>query len=141
MPHLTYLPGDRQVPGYPATDLDVDDETATYLLAATHSDGTPLYAGAGPATAAALHIVDEGPEARLALQARNAAWIAEAQAADAAYAASHGVPPEPVEAVAPEATLTPEPAPEPMPEPEPAPEPEAVNISATDGGAATSPLS
>ncbi len=109
MAHLTYNAGDRAVPGYAAADIDVTDEEADYLLAAMHSDGTPIWNGGGAGA-----VVDEGHEARLALRNRNTAWIEAALAADAAYAAAHSS----------NSQAAPAPAP-------------TVSISATDGAAAT----
>lgn len=152
MPHLTYNPGDRSVPGFAATDIDVTEEEAAYLAGATHSDGSPIYLGTGAVGA----IVDEGPEARLALRNRNAARIAEAQAADAAYAAAHAndgqdqtnqsaAEPQPADQAPhaeepqqpqPEQPAPAEQAPAEQPQAETAPPVENVNVSAQDGAEA-----
>jgi hypothetical protein len=45
MPHLTYHKGDRTVYGFPERDLDIDDQQIVdYLTAATHSDGSRIWA-------------------------------------------------------------------------------------------------
>jgi hypothetical protein len=44
MTHLTYHPGDRYVENWPASDLDIEDQSIlSFLLGGAHSDGSPIW--------------------------------------------------------------------------------------------------